>query len=250
MSFLSLTRNCRIVAFRKWLSTQYSKDGGQEQENKNRGVEEIKTMFKNSKNSEKMALANSVEPDETPHDAASHLGTFEKENRPPKEGQPSSSTATCSVQKYSPPAAWHIERECTFHDDWAKIVTYRVKLRQPPPLPAIFFNHHVIKTNILTNCKLDQRIIRTNLLTKFHEDRTRNVAYRVFSNQMWTTDDGQRPITKAHLRNQCRTDGRMDGQPDGRTDNAKTISLRLWRGIIIYCVLLSCRQEINEETEG
>ncbi|KAH3816098.1 hypothetical protein DPMN_117606 [Dreissena polymorpha] len=28
-----------------------------------------------------------------------------------------------------------------------------------------------------------------------------------------------------------RTDGRTDGQPDGRTDNAKTISLRLWRGI-------------------
>ncbi|KAH3803407.1 hypothetical protein DPMN_131668 [Dreissena polymorpha] len=36
----------------------------------NRGVEEIKTMFKNSKNSEKKALANSVDPDETPHDAA------------------------------------------------------------------------------------------------------------------------------------------------------------------------------------
>ncbi|KAH3800772.1 hypothetical protein DPMN_154414, partial [Dreissena polymorpha] len=101
----------------------------------------------------------------------------------------------------------------SFHDDWAKIVTSRVftsffyhinirKMRKPPPLPAMFFNQHVIKTNILTNFELDQSIIRTNLLTKFHEDRTRNVASRVFSNQMWTTDDGQRPITKAHLRNQ------------------------------------------------
>ncbi|KAH3876618.1 hypothetical protein DPMN_000465 [Dreissena polymorpha] len=49
---------------------------------------------------------------------------------------------------------------------------------------------------------------------EFHEDRTRNVASRVFTNQMWTTDkriygqtdDGQRPITKAHLSNQFHLD--------------------------------------------
>ncbi|KAH3801272.1 hypothetical protein DPMN_154920, partial [Dreissena polymorpha] len=38
----------------------------------------------------------------------------------------------------------------TFHDDWAKIVTSTVKMRQPSPLAAMFFNKHVIKTNILT----------------------------------------------------------------------------------------------------
>ncbi|KAH3865166.1 hypothetical protein DPMN_028205 [Dreissena polymorpha] len=47
----------------------------------------------------------------------------------------------------------------------------------------------------------------TKLLTKFHEDRTINVASRVFTNKCgrtddgWT-DDGQRPVTKAHLSNQ------------------------------------------------
>ncbi|KAH3783271.1 hypothetical protein DPMN_161205 [Dreissena polymorpha] len=31
-------------------------------------------------------------------------------------------------------------------------------------------------------------------------------------------------------------DGRTERRTDGRTDNAKTISLRLWRGIIIHMV--------------
>ncbi|KAH3805271.1 hypothetical protein DPMN_133568 [Dreissena polymorpha] len=63
-------------------------------------------------------------------------------------------------------------------------------------------NQHIIKLNILTNFELDRSIIGTNLLTMFHEDRTRNVTSRVFTNQMWTTDDGHEPITKAHLSNQ------------------------------------------------
>ncbi|KAH3873288.1 hypothetical protein DPMN_036520 [Dreissena polymorpha] len=67
-------------------------------------------------------------------------------------------------------------------------------------------NQHIIKTNILTNFELYRDIIGTHLLTKFHEDQTRNVASRVFKNQMWTTDgrtyDRQKPITKAHLSNQ------------------------------------------------
>ncbi|KAH3805218.1 hypothetical protein DPMN_133515 [Dreissena polymorpha] len=61
-------------------------------------------------------------------------------------------------------------------------------------------HQHIIKTNILTNFELDRGIIATNLLTKFHEDQTRNVASRVFTNQMWSggrTDDGQRPIANA-----------------------------------------------------
>ncbi|KAH3820484.1 hypothetical protein DPMN_122230 [Dreissena polymorpha] len=56
------------------------------------------------------------------------------------------------------------------------------------------------------NFELDRDFIGTKLLTKFHEDKTINVASRVFTNQMWTmdgrTDDGQRPVTKAHLSNQ------------------------------------------------
>ncbi|KAH3741323.1 hypothetical protein DPMN_048046 [Dreissena polymorpha] len=85
-----------------------------------------------------------------------------------------------------------------FHDDWAKIVTSRVFTRKtaPPTGDHVFqrtgntfeLNQHIIKTNILTNIKLDRDFIGTKLLTKFHEDRTINVASRVFTNQMWTTD--------------------------------------------------------------
>ncbi|KAH3847762.1 hypothetical protein DPMN_090093 [Dreissena polymorpha] len=103
-----------------------------------------------------------------------------------------------------------------FHDDWAKIVTSRVFTRKtaPPTGGHVFqptgttfeLNQHIIKTNILTNFELDRDFMGTKLLTKFHEDRTINVASRVFTNQMWTTDgrtdDAQRPVTKAHLSNQ------------------------------------------------
>ncbi|KAH3823553.1 hypothetical protein DPMN_125360 [Dreissena polymorpha] len=95
-----------------------------------------------------------------------------------------------------------------FHDDWAKIVTSRVFTRKtaPPTGRHVFqrsgttfeLNQHIIKTNILTNFELDRDFIGTKLLTKFHEDRTINVASRVFTNKY----DGQRPVTKAHLSNQ------------------------------------------------
>ncbi|KAH3824869.1 hypothetical protein DPMN_126723 [Dreissena polymorpha] len=60
---------------------------------------------------------------------------------------------------------------------------------------------------MLTSFELDRGIIGTNLLTKFYEDRTRHVATRVFTNKCGRTtdgrtDDGQRPITKAHLSHQ------------------------------------------------
>ncbi|KAH3887549.1 hypothetical protein DPMN_011566 [Dreissena polymorpha] len=55
-------------------------------------------------------------------------------------------------------------------------------------------NQHIIRTNILTNFKLDRDIIGTTLLTKFHESRKRNVPSG--------TDDGQRLVTKAHPSNQ------------------------------------------------
>ncbi|KAH3712523.1 hypothetical protein DPMN_072274 [Dreissena polymorpha] len=103
-----------------------------------------------------------------------------------------------------------------FHDDWATIVTSRVftKKTAPPTGGHVFqrtgtsfeLNQHIIKTNILTNFELHRDCIGTKVLTKFHEDRTIKVAYRVFTNKCGrTTDgrtDGQRPVTKAHLSNQ------------------------------------------------
>ena len=45
-------------------------------------------------------------------------------------------------------------------------------------------------------------------------------------------------------RQKVRTDG-MDGRTDGRTDDAKTISLRLRRGIIIQKAITSDKSLIN-----
>ncbi|KAH3838068.1 hypothetical protein DPMN_111474 [Dreissena polymorpha] len=108
-----------------------------------------------------------------------------------------------------------------FHDDWAKIVTSRVFTRKtaPPTGGHVFhrirttfkLNQDIIKTNILTNdlvfdpaqpnFELGRDFIETKLLTKFHEDGTRNVASRVTDGR---TYDGQRPVTKAQLSNQVR----------------------------------------------
>ncbi|KAH3883379.1 hypothetical protein DPMN_007334 [Dreissena polymorpha] len=119
-----------------------------------------------------------------------------------------------------------------FHEDRTRNVASRVFTRKTarPTVGYVFqrtgttfeLYQHIIKTHILTNFELNRGIILTNLLSKFHEDRTRNVASRVFTNQMWRTagrtDDGQRWITKAHLSNQC------DGQTDRQTDRAQTTS--------------------------
>ncbi|KAH3822039.1 hypothetical protein DPMN_123808 [Dreissena polymorpha] len=94
------------------------------------------------------------------------------------------------TRKTAPPTGSHLL------EDWALIVTSTVLIR--------FF---------LPN------IIGTHLLTKFHEDRTINVASRVFTNKCGQTDDGQKPVTKAHLSNQI--DGKTDRQTDGRTDRRK-----------------------------
>ncbi|KAH3874741.1 hypothetical protein DPMN_037994 [Dreissena polymorpha] len=87
-----------------------------------------------------------------------------------------------------------------FHDDLANIVTSRVftwflysQIRKTSPPTGGHIGHNIFE--------LDRDFIKTKLLTKFHEDRIINVASRVFTNQMWTTD-GQRPVTKAHLSNQ------------------------------------------------
>ncbi|KAH3884473.1 hypothetical protein DPMN_008453 [Dreissena polymorpha] len=90
-----------------------------------------------------------------------------------------------------------------FHDDWAKIVTSRVFTRKTAP-PTGGHLHEDWAFNVTSTVfKLDRVFIGTNLLTKFHEDRIINVASRVFTNKKCgRTDDGQRPVTKAHLTNQ------------------------------------------------
>ncbi|KAH3809581.1 hypothetical protein DPMN_137954 [Dreissena polymorpha] len=107
-----------------------------------------------------------------------------------------------------------------FHENWAKNVTSRgftcfhyihIEKNAPPTgchisikpmktaLPTgghVFqrtgttfeLNQHIIKTNILTNFELDRDFIGTNLLTKFHEDWTKTVASRVFTNKCGRTD--------------------------------------------------------------
>ncbi|KAH3717597.1 hypothetical protein DPMN_060390 [Dreissena polymorpha] len=95
-----------------------------------------------------------------------------------------------------------------FHEDWAIHVVSRVLTRfyyshirkNAPPLGS-----HVFQANVII-FELIQYIIKTNLLTKFHEDWTINVASRERTRQMLTshngrqtTDDGQKAITKAHL---------------------------------------------------
>ncbi|KAH3775782.1 hypothetical protein DPMN_177189 [Dreissena polymorpha] len=85
-----------------------------------------------------------------------------------------------------------------FTDDWPKILTSRVFTRKtaPPTGGHVFqrtattfeLNQRIIMTNILTNFELNRDFIGTKLLTKFHEDRTINVASRVFTNKCGRTD--------------------------------------------------------------
>ncbi|KAH3716716.1 hypothetical protein DPMN_059444 [Dreissena polymorpha] len=87
-----------------------------------------------------------------------------------------------------------------FHDDWAKIVTSRVftKNTSLPPGGHVFqrtrfifeLNQHIIKTNILRNFEHSRGINGTNVLTKFHENQTINVASKVYARQ--NVDDTRR----------------------------------------------------------
>ncbi|KAH3866177.1 hypothetical protein DPMN_029234 [Dreissena polymorpha] len=86
-----------------------------------------------------------------------------------------------------------------FQDDWAKIVTSRVFIRKTAP-PTGGHLHEDWALNVTSTVfELDRDIIGTNLLTKFHEDRTKNVASRVFTNKCGWTDgrqtDGRRTKT-------------------------------------------------------
>ncbi|KAH3859324.1 hypothetical protein DPMN_102042 [Dreissena polymorpha] len=98
-----------------------------------------------------------------------------------------------------------------FQDDWANIVTSRVFTMflyshimntSPPPGTHISWASNVT-SSVFTVFELDQDIIGTNLLTKFHADQTRHadqtihVATRVFTRQnindeRRTTDDARR----------------------------------------------------------
>ncbi|KAH3798528.1 hypothetical protein DPMN_152128 [Dreissena polymorpha] len=121
-----------------------------------------------------------------------------------------------------------------FHADWAKIVTSRVftkflctpyKEYCPAPWRSCFLmdgtifelNQYIIKTNILTKSHEDWASNVTSThdpvsnSVEFHEDRIINVASTVFTRQMLTTHarrttndalrtthDGQKVTTKAH----------------------------------------------------
>ncbi|KAH3824552.1 hypothetical protein DPMN_126389 [Dreissena polymorpha] len=97
------------------------------------------------------------------------------------------------IEKTAPPLGGHVfftdldhfqTRLTKFHEDWANIMTFRVFTK--------FLYSHIWKTapppgghtsTVFTSFELGQGTIGTNVLTKFHEDWSRNVASRVFTRQ-------------------------------------------------------------------
>ncbi|KAH3769996.1 hypothetical protein DPMN_171275 [Dreissena polymorpha] len=73
-----------------------------------------------------------------------------------------------------------------FHEDWTQNKTSRVLTRKTAPSPGGHFDEDLaihVTSRVLTSVffnlayfELDQDIIRTNLLTKFHEDQTIDLA--------------------------------------------------------------------------
>ncbi|KAH3883284.1 hypothetical protein DPMN_007239 [Dreissena polymorpha] len=118
------------------------------------------------------------------------------------------------IEKTAPPPGGHTNVSTKFHDDWAKIVTSRVFTRflyshikntAPPPGCHVFqrtgtiFELNQFTKDLASNVtsivfKLSRGINGTNVLTKFHEDRTINVASRVFTRQ--NVDDIRRTTDK------------------------------------------------------
>ncbi|KAH3858163.1 hypothetical protein DPMN_100783 [Dreissena polymorpha] len=105
---------------------------------------------------------------------------------------------------YKCPAPW---RPCFFTDlNHFRTLTSRMFTRKTA-LPTGGHLHEDWALNVTSTFQTRRDIIWTNLLTKFHEDRTLNVASRVLTNKCGRTDegrteDGQRLVTKAHLSNQ------------------------------------------------
>ncbi|KAH3873375.1 hypothetical protein DPMN_036609 [Dreissena polymorpha] len=103
------------------------------------------------------------------------------------------------IKKTGPPPGGHVFSPIwtifeLFHDDWALENT---------ALPPGGHLHEDWASNVTSTVFTSMTQFRTqsrytNVLTKFHEDRTINVASGVFTMQMLTAHDGQKAITKAH----------------------------------------------------
>ncbi|KAH3846275.1 hypothetical protein DPMN_088574 [Dreissena polymorpha] len=105
------------------------------------------------------------------------------------------------IEKTAPPPGGH------FHDDWAKIVTSRVFTRNTALPPGGHLHEDwgsIVTSTVFTSFELSRGIVRTNILTKFHKDHTRNVASRVFTRQ--NIDDG-------HTTDAGRTKGNPKSSP-------------------------------------
>ncbi|KAH3879317.1 hypothetical protein DPMN_003219 [Dreissena polymorpha] len=164
----------------------------------------------------------------------------------------------CSITRKSappPPGGRETNVLTKFHENWAKNVTSRLftcfhyihieknapptsghvfhrsgpfsnssEMKTAPPTGGHVFqrtrttfelNQHIIKTNILTKLhedwawnvtstvftsfQLHRDIIGTNLLTKFHEDQTKNVASRVFTSYLYNQIRKNAPPTGCHF---------------------------------------------------
>ncbi|KAH3695695.1 hypothetical protein DPMN_083153 [Dreissena polymorpha] len=79
-------------------------------------------------------------------------------------------------------------------DDWAIIVTSRVNTAPPPGGHLHEDWASNVTSTVFTSFELSRGINRTNVLTKFPEDQTINVASGVFTRQ--NVDDGRRATDK------------------------------------------------------
>ncbi|KAH3701388.1 hypothetical protein DPMN_076373 [Dreissena polymorpha] len=100
------------------------------------------------------------------------------------------------IRKTAPPPGGH------FHDDWARNVTSRDM--SPPPGSHVFqrtgtiFELYSLSTKFLySQIRKTAPPTGSHLLTKFHEDRTRNVASIVITNKCGRTDDRQKTDNKS-----------------------------------------------------
>ncbi|KAH3721236.1 hypothetical protein DPMN_064155 [Dreissena polymorpha] len=85
------------------------------------------------------------------------------------------------IGKTAPPPGDNNENNVLtkFHDDWATIVTSRVFTRNTAPPPGGHLHEDWasnVTSTVMTQFELSRGINGTNVLTKFHEDRTINEA--------------------------------------------------------------------------
>ncbi|KAH3877213.1 hypothetical protein DPMN_001074 [Dreissena polymorpha] len=137
------------------------------------------TEGRQTKTNAKLHLSNQFHDDKAKNVTSI---VFKRKTAPPPPGGHAKNVT--SLEKTAPPTGGHV-----FSLIWT-IFELMFKRKTAPPTGGHVFqrnrttfelNQYIIKTSILTN------IIWTKLLTKFHED---------------PTNDGERPITKAHLSNQ------------------------------------------------